>query len=253
MTSGLLRQVAVLSDIHGNLWALEKILEDLDRRRIATVVNLGDCLYGPLAPAAVADILRDRDFLTVRGNEDRLLGEEAAGRGENPTLDFVKTRLSAGQRAWLRDLPETASLGGELFLCHGTPTDDAAYLLRTIRKGRTVARGHREIARDLTGVQESVILCGHDHSPGTVLLPDGRLVVNPGSVGLPAYVDDQPRLHCVENTSPHARYCVLNRDEEGWSVEHLQVAYDWKTAAEVAAANGRPDWAGWLQTGRTCQ
>jgi hypothetical protein len=54
----------------------------------------------------------------------------------------------------------------------------------------------------------------------------------------------------MEAGSPHARYAILRRDDSGWQVEHIDVVYDWQRAAEVAAQNGRDDWARALLSGR---
>ena len=83
----------------------------------------------------------------------------------------------------------------------------------------------------------SLLLCGHSHLPRAVRLPDGRTVVNPGSVGLQAFDWD------------HARYAMIERTPGGWAVEHVQVAYDWESMARLADANGRPLWATALRTG----
>jgi len=77
-------------------------------------------------------------------------------------------------------------------------------------------------------------------------LSDGRRVLNPGSVGLQAYDDDHPRPYRVENGDPLARYAVIDGEEV-----HLHVvAYDHHAAARKAEAEGRPDWAIGLATGR---
>ena len=65
--------VAVLSDIHGNRWALAAVLDDIGRRGITRLLNLGDSLYGPLDPAGTAALLLGLDCLSIRGNEDRIL------------------------------------------------------------------------------------------------------------------------------------------------------------------------------------
>src|SRR5690348_4802680 len=63
--------LAVIADIHGNRWALEAILQDIDRRGIQQIVNLGDHLIGPLDPAGTADLLLTRKMVSVCGNDDR--------------------------------------------------------------------------------------------------------------------------------------------------------------------------------------
>ena len=112
-------QIAVLSDIHGNSWALREVLEDIDRRGIDDVVNLGDSLYGPLDPAGTADMLLWLDKPTVRGNEDRLI-IEASQNEESPTLRYVLENLGPEHIEWLKRLKPTAVEYREFFLCHGT-------------------------------------------------------------------------------------------------------------------------------------
>ena len=61
-----------------------------------------------------------------------------------------------------------------------------------------------------------LILCGHTHLPRVVALSSGQLVVNPGSVGLPAYADDAPVAHAMQTFSPHASYAILESGPSGW-------------------------------------
>lgn len=127
--------IAVISDIHGNKWALEAVLRDIERCGVNNIVNLGDCLYGPLDPAGTADILLSREFPTVRGNEDRIITESGP---DNPTLDFVRGELRREQIDWLAHLPETAVTFDTVFMCHGSPASDTEYLLHeaAARTGR---------------------------------------------------------------------------------------------------------------------
>ena len=81
-------------------------------------------------------------------------------------------------------------------------------------------------------------------------LGDGRMVLNPGSVGLQAYPAKWPYSHTMEAGSPHARYAIAERMNGEWAVELIEVAYDWDRAARIAEMNGRADWAAGLRTGR---
>ena len=87
------------------------------------------------------------------------------------------------------------------------------------------------------------------HLPPAVQVPNGPLVVNPGSVGLPAYEHDEPCPHRMESGTPHARYAVVRRSRKSWTVEHRAVVYDWDAAASCASDVGRLDWAHQLLTG----
>jgi diadenosine tetraphosphatase ApaH/serine/threonine PP2A family protein phosphatase len=93
-----------------------------------------------------------------------------------------------------------------------------------------------------------VVLCGHTHVPR--LMQCGEvLIVNPGSVGLPAYDDSHPYPHVIENCAPHARYALLEKTRQGWQVDLRAVPYDHLAQAQVAAQHQRPDWAHALATG----
>jgi putative phosphoesterase len=239
--------LAVIADVHGNIWALEAVLEDIQNRHLDNIVNLGDSVYGPLDPGATARRLQQPHILSISGNMDRILhrGPELP----SPTFDFVKHALAEDQIDWLRNLPDTLLLE-DLFCCHGTPDSDETSLLEAITPTGVFLADTLHISKALERVAQPVILCGHTHVPRTVWLPDGRLVINPGSVGVPAYDDDKPYPHKMEAGSPHARYAVLSRTDRGWRVEHIAVPYDWETAADAAHQQGREDYVVALKYGR---
>ncbi len=242
--------IALIADIHGNRWALEAVLKDLDRRGIRDIANLGDSLYGPLDPDGTADLIMARSLASVRGNQDRLLLQSSPDGETAPSWAFTRSRLTQRHLDWLGTLPPTAVVAGVCFCCHGTPQQDDAYLLdRVGRDGRVRPIGRRPLERQLQGLPFEMIACGHSHTPRRVLLSGGRQVVNPGSVGLPAYRDEEPYPHVMAAGTPHARYAILCHRAPGWEVEFVTVPYDWAAAARTAAANHRPDWAHWLTTG----
>ena len=74
------RRLAVISDVHGNVWALAAVLDDIDRRGISAIVDLGDSVHGPLEPAATMEIMASRGILAIAGNEDRVITEPEAER-----------------------------------------------------------------------------------------------------------------------------------------------------------------------------
>jgi predicted phosphodiesterase len=252
-------KLAVVSDIHGNLPALAAVLADVARERVSAIVNLGDVLSGPLWPAETAERLMTLEWPTIAGNHERqLLAEDRATRGRTDAFTFA--RLGPAHLAWLASLPKTRWIGRTVFCCHGTPDSDLDYWLETVTPdfGQSGGRGVRRASAvealqrlgDNAGIASAeLLLCGHTHVPRTLRLGDGRLVVNAGSVGLPAYDDVRPHLHYVENGSPHARYALVERGVHGWSVQHRLIAYDWQRAAQQALANGRPDWADALASG----
>jgi predicted phosphodiesterase len=242
-------RIAVISDIHGNVWALDAVLQDISERNVGRIVNLGDSVYGPLMPAGAADMILSRGIISVRGNEDRLIVEGEMTSSQDSTIQYVRGQLSDDQLQWLKCLPVTMELGGELFLCHGTPENDTAYLLTKVSASGVASRSAEELEDMLAGIEFAVILCGHDHAQAEVRLPSGRMALNPGSVGLPAFTDELPLPHEIAVGSPHARYSILEQSHHGWIAEHFEVEYDWERAAETAVRRGRPDWGHWLRTG----
>lgn len=239
--------LAVIADIHGNRWALEAVLQDIDSRGIHQILNLGDHLTGPLDPAGTVDLLIERSMLSIGGNDDCVLFSPA--QDLTATQRSTLEQLSPTHLNWLRDLPKTAEIANELFLCHGD-LFDAPYLLEHVAASGVWLRSTHEIEASVAEIAFPVILCGHSHVPRIVSLPQGRLIVNPGSVGLPAYTMETPVPYEMESGSPHARYALLHRTLGGWRVEQIQVPYDWGVAAQVALVHHRADWAEWLARGR---
>jgi hypothetical protein len=109
-----------------------------------------------------------------------------------------------------------------------------------------------EIDARLGPVDAQLVACGHTQVPRVVRASGGQLIVNPGSVGLQAYDDIHPHPHVVETGSPDARYAVVERRATGWTAMLVSVPYDHAGMAALAMANGRPDWAAALATGRLC-
>ena len=239
---------AVISDVHGNSWALRAVLKDIERRQITRIVNLGDTLYGPLDPAGTAEILLEKNMPTVQGNEDRIISKNSHA-SSLPTLAYVQDNLSEHHYQWLASLPATLCWENT-FMCHASPHSDTEYLLWEISAEGAALRRANDVVSRLASVDLPLILCGHDHMPRIMQLPQGVLVVNPGSVGLPAYSDDRPFPHVMETGSPHARYALISQAQSGWLVEDIAVPYAWQAAEAQALRNDRPDWAEWLRTGQ---
>jgi len=208
-------KLAIVSDIHGNLPALEAVIAAIARAGVDRVVNLGDIASGPLWPRETVQRLMALGWPTIRGNHERQV--LALPRERMSAADaFAADALGAAERAWLAALPATLDLGGGVWCCHGTPDDDLTYFLETVtpdldRHGSPGIRTatDAEVRARLGARRDAVVLCGHTHTPRLArVVHDGggaTLVVNPGSVGVPAYDDDHPHAHRVETGSPHAR------------------------------------------------
>ncbi len=228
-----MRKLAAIADTHGNSWALKAVLDDIGARGITDIVNLGDSADADMDPGGTISLLMKHDVPSIAGNYET----HHAGQ------------LTSDQEQWLASLPKTLDLDG-VFCCHGTPSSDTQELIEQITPGRVELAPDDLILSRLNGVAHELVLCAHKHVPRAVRLSSGQLVVNPGSVGLPAYWNDEPVLHVVEAGSPHARYAVLTQRSEAWSVEHVAVPYPWNLAAGCARASGREDRAAFIETGR---
>jgi len=246
-------RLGVVSDIHGNLPALLAVVADAEALGgVDGWLNLGDILSGPLWPAETADWLMARGWATMAGNHERQLLTQALAQ-MSPADRHAAERLNPEHRAWLTALPATLRPAPGLLCVHGTPASDLKYLLQTVDTAGQRDAMPEEVARRLGEPGATLVLCGHSHLQRvmTVALPSGPVqVMNPGSVGLPAFDDDHGRPHVNESGSPHARYALIEGEGAQWRVQLREVTYDWEGAAVQAERHGRGDWADALRTGR---
>ena len=161
---------------------------------------------------------------------------------------FAFQSLDISELAWLRALPSTRELSDGVFACHGRPDDDNAYLLENVEGGRLVPARRTEVAERVRAVASRFVLCAHSHIPGAATTGD-KMIINPGSVGLPAYEDPSPPAHVSESGSPVARYAVLQLNGERASFENIAIPYDHLAAARRAEENHSHAWAHFLSTG----
>jgi predicted phosphodiesterase len=233
-------RLAILSDVHGNLVALEAVLADLRTRGADAYVNLGDCVSSPLWPRETLALLDTLGWPTVRGNHDRWLVDDPPN-GVSRTVAFAREAVGEAARARLAALPATLAPASDVLAVHGRPNDDMSYLLEDAVDGRLAFATPAALDARLGGTTATLVLCGHSHLQHTALAPGGRLAVNPGSVGCPRQADNaEPWI--AEAASPHARYAIATRRGTRWSVELFALAYDWDAVVRQAKANGRADW-----------
>lgn len=247
-TGGQNIKIAVVSDIHGNSWALESVLADIRKRGINEIYDLGDSLYGPLDPMGTFDLIKKNNIKSISGNEDRLILENTGKVPENNTLRYVLHSLDTEAISWLRSLPFTRQIYNDLFLCHGTPSSDTEYLVEEL-KGDFVALKSEELLKEsFKTTNEKIVLCGHSHCQRIVEACE-KIIINPGSVGCPAFDDDLPIYHKMENFSPMARYCIIEASEK-IKIDQVALSYDFEKPAKKALENNRSDWARWIRTGK---
>lgn len=182
----MLNRIAVLSDIHGVLPALEAVLAEPDVLAADLIVLIGDIAAGP-QPVAVLDrlIALGRRAAWISGNADRELVEYRRGQRTeipDPIAPWAAEQLREDHVDFLARLPTSLTLPvrglGRVLFCHATPRDDEEVVLVDTRLDRWIDV--------LGGIDDNIdtVICGHTHMPFT-RIADGVLVVNPGSVGMP--------------------------------------------------------------------
>ncbi len=173
-----IRRVAAISDIHGNLPALEAVLAEIDREQVDEIVVAGDTAHGPW-PAEVVDLLEEYGARCVRGNADRevLARSEHFGALAPWSADRLGERRLAVVESWPLTLAMSIDGLGDVLVCHSTPeSEDPIY---------TRITPEDELATLLGSVGAAVVVCGHTHIQYDRTLSNGLRIVNPGSVGMP--------------------------------------------------------------------
>ena len=215
--------VAVLYDVHGNLPALEAVLDDARSRGARRFVLGGDYALFGAWPGDAVDRLRELDAAWIRGNGERW----TAAPDEAPDDPVVQGAISACRAALgeatvaeLDGLPETMA-EGETRYWHGSPVSDVRSFMPT---------PDEDEAELLEGVEESRLIFGHTHLPFRRIAMRGERpveLVNPGSVGMP--FDGDPR----------AAYALIAPDG---AVEHRRLPYDHAASATAVRERFEGEW-----------
>ncbi|MTI33414.1 metallophosphoesterase family protein [Xanthovirga aplysinae] len=247
-----MKKIAVISDIHGNIWALERVLEDIQKKGINTIINLGDHLNGPLKPKETFQLIKETPMVSIAGNGDRYIVENALrDKKDSPTMKYIYSQIDMEAVNWLKSLPKTLLFNEFIFLTHGKLDIDDKYLIENITPEGIVVRENNELISIVGHLPHKIILSAHSHVSRFIDLGNGQTIINSGSVGLPAYTDDLPYPHAMETCSPHAKYAILELENSDLiNCRQISLKYDWKFAKKEAIKNNRPDWAKWLESGR---
>jgi putative phosphoesterase len=182
----MVASVAVLSDIHAVLPALDAVLAEPDVRGADHIVLTGDIAAGPQPTQTLDRLLGLGDRVTwVRGNADRELVDLARGAVDDvgdPISTWAARQLSADHVDWLARLPYPVTLEvdgfGPVVFCHATPRDDEEVVVVDSRLERWA-----EVLAELPD-EVMTVVCGHTHMPFT-RLANRRQIINPGSIGMP--------------------------------------------------------------------
>jgi putative phosphoesterase len=224
-------RVAVIGDAHGNLLALDAVLQDIRKRGVGSVWNLGDLVgYGP-APEEVVQRLREEKVLSIAGNFDlRVLGADPRDPGTKgspvdkwivPT--WAHENLSPTSLRYLASLPRERRLvveGHPILLTHGSPASNTERLEPTTDPTRFA-----ELAKT---ARAELVLCSHSHMP-FVHRTDGVTFVNPGGVGR------------SDDGNPRASYAILELGKDHVRVVHHRVPYDVQRVADALLQYGLPE------------
>lgn len=220
-------RVAVLADIHGNMPALEAVIDDIATQQIDEVLVGGDLVGRGPQGSRVIQRISELGWPTVRGNhEDYLL---TFRRGEVPP-DWLEAEEWSASRWMAADLTDADvqymetlpfSLRSrdlpQIHLVHASPGSN--------NDGIGPWTSERSIKRHFDSIAESVLVCAHTHRPLHQQFEDGH-VVNVGSVGLPF------------NRDRRAQYVVFDSDDDEWVIQFRQVDYDLEQILEVYDSSG---------------
>lgn len=235
-------RIALLGDVHGNLPALDAVLEDARAAGAGAVWNAGDAVgYGPF-PDETVRRLRDRGIVSVTGNYDMKVLSVPV-RGDEPrfakrplkrfAFRWAYEQLSPESRAWLDALPWTLRLdaaGRPALLVHGSPVSLKEHL------GPDTPRARFEELAPLAAAD--LVVCGHSHR-SFVRDAGGVRFVNVGSVGRP------------DDGDWRAEYALLAVRDGTLDVEHRRVAYDLDATLAAVRDRGLPEaFARMFATGR---
>jgi len=243
-----MKEIAIVSDIHGNSFALKEVIKDIKERGIEKIINLGDSLYGPLDPKGTFELLKENQIESISGNQDRYIVENWNKESKSHTLEYVKSQMNGEGVSWLKSLPFDIIVNNDIYCCHASPQSDSEYLLEKLEIAYTGVKDRIVLEKLVKKVNQNMIVCGHSHV-SRIVFTGKKYIINAGSVGLPAYNDDLPVFHKMENFSPNSNYITLCKKNDFYKINRISVEYDYKKAAELAEANNRKDWAEWLSSG----
>lgn len=234
-------RIALFSDVHGNLSALEAVLDSINRHQVDLTVFAGDlCLVGP-RPAACVRLLRERRIPSVYGNTDEWVVLDRA-RSPDPLRELTRwtaDQLSADDSRWLRSLPFSMTIGptadpaSALHIVHANPQDVKQIIYPPEAAQQTrygeIRQPDSALAEMLAGLRAQTLAFGHLHIP-SVRPWHNYLLLNISSVSMAG--DDDSR----------AKYALATWDAWHWSAEHVFVEYDVQAEVDAYRSAQPPGW-----------
>jgi predicted phosphodiesterase len=239
-------RIAVFSDVHGNLTALEAVLEDISRVAVDGIVFAGDlCMVGPRPGACVRNVQRS-DIISIYGNtDDWVLGRQEAPQKLTALAQWTLAQLSEDERDRINELPfshrlsPTGSALDDLLVVHANPMDVNQIIFpaeeeQRARYGR-VRQTDGELTELVAETRAAALVFGHLHIPNERSWKQLKLF-NISSVSMPGDGD------------PRAKYGLFTWEGDAWSFERRVVAYDILPEIEAYRQQQPPGWENIVQT-----
>lgn len=235
-------KIAVISDIHSNIYALEEVLKDIHNRNVDLTVCVGDLVGYCTFPNQVIDLIRKENILTIMGNYDDAVGNIRIACGcdypdpkdaENAaaSLSWTIKNTSEENRKYLRRLPSEIKFifeGKEISFVHGSPRRINEYLKENSEEAKEV----------MEYFTEDILVCGHTHKPYYKMYGE-KMLINAGSVGK------------SKTGKPDANYVIVDINKEEVQVDIIEVPYDFEKTAKAIEEAGLPkEFAELIRNGR---
>lgn len=223
-------KVAIISDTHGNMQALEAVLADIEKEQCEKIFCLGDLAMAGPQPVETIKLIKklydEGKMELIQGNTDEMIANESE------FVDLVKSKFPIMGNAlendvkiipqelkdFLNNLPRQKELeidGVKILLVHGSPRKNDENIAPDLHI--------EKVEEMLEGVDADVVFCGHTHIPCGYQTRKGQTVINDGSVGRPFTPD------------PQACYVVAGFFDGGFDAMHKFIDYDKQKAAEILA------------------
>ena len=220
-------KIAVISDIHGNIFALKNAMEDIEKRRVDLIINLGDFVgYGPY-PNEVIDYIRNRKIISIKGNYDASVVDNKFSYIRNTeinkfSLPYAVSVLREENRNYLNNLPKTLVMEFKeksITFVHGSPRSINEYL-------KEDSIEVEEVMKEFNG---DVLVCAHTHIP-YLKKYGNKVIINEGSIG-------KPKIG-----RPNSTYVILNIEKgKDIQAEFIEIPYDYKGIVELMKKKEFPE------------
>jgi putative phosphoesterase len=235
-------KIAVISDIHSNIYGLEAVINDAKAKKVDQIVCLGDMVGYYTFPDEVINLIRRERIPSIMGNYDDAVGYERMVCGcdypdprdaENAStsLNWTIDNTSDENKKFLRELPLEMTMkfeGKTLRFVHGSTRVINEYLKENSKEAEEV----------MNQLLEDILVCGHTHKPYYKMYGN-KMLINSGSAGKP------------KTGNPYANYVIINISSQDFTVDIVEVPYDFEKTARAVEENRLPrEFAEIVRTGR---